>query len=134
MQWVSKPLQRHVESSVPSNHLRSRPSEQGSNFADLRLRALPHVGGLVELPNLRLRDLVICSRKDGLGHVRKGLVISDLLVGEFVLEQLVVWGKGVESSLAFVVESCCEEHDKGSGIKIADGELDRKRVTSLSKR
>jgi hypothetical protein len=131
---VGESLQRHVESSVPGNDLRSGSGDHRSDLSDLGLRALPHVGGLVELPELSFGDLIIGSGEDGLRHVSEGLVISDLLVGELVVDELGVGGEGVEGALAFVVERCCEEHDEGSGVEVANGELGGERNTSLSKR
>lgn len=131
---MSQSLQGHVESSVPGNNLRSGSGDHGADLSDLGLRALPHVGGLVELPEFSLGDLIIGSGEDGLRHVGEGLVIPDLLVGELVLDELVVGGEGVEGALAFVVERCCEEHDEGPRVEVADGELGGERDTSLSKR
>lgn len=128
---MSEALQRHVESSIPGHHLWSGRNEHSSELSELGFRALPHVGGLIELPKLALGDFIISSRDNRLGHVCVGLVVPDLLVGELVLNHLSIGGEGVKSALALVVHRSSEEHNEGSCVEVADWKLNGHQGTSL---
>lgn len=49
---MGEALKRHVEGSIPGHNLGSGGAEERSEFSELSLRALPHIGRLVKLPQL----------------------------------------------------------------------------------
>lgn len=131
---MGEAFQRHVEGSVPGNDLGGGTSDHVTDFSEFGLGALSEVGGLVELPDLGLRDLVIGSGDDGVVHVGVGLVVADVLVGVLVLDDVGSRGEDVEGALSFVVHGEGDEHDGGAGVEVADGELGGGKSTSRSSR
>lgn len=89
---------------------------------------------MVQLPDLGFGDLVAGVWDDRVGHVDVGLVVADILIGELVFEDGVEGGEEVEGALSLVVHGEGEDHDPGAGVEVADGELRRSEVTSLSRR
>lgn len=131
---MGQPFQWHVEGAVPGNvsllGRRHHPGELG----DLGLRALSQVGGLVELPDLAFRDLIVGAGDDVVGHVGVGLVVADVLIGELVLLNTEVGVEDVEASVSLGKHGQGEEHDPASSVEGADGELNLTRSTSLRSR
>ena len=84
VEGVGQAGEGHVEGAVPGDHLRLRGGHHPGQLPDFGLGGLAHVGGLVELPDLGLRDLVGGVRDDGVGHVGVGLVVAEVLVGKLV--------------------------------------------------
>lgn len=134
MKRMGQTLQRHVKSTIPSHHLRSRSSEHRSKLTELDLRAFSQVGRLVQLPYLCFLDFIIGVGNDWLGHVGIGLIVPDLLVGELVFKDLGKAVEGVEGAMALIVHGCSKEHNPRSSIEVANGELNHERFTSLRRR
>lgn len=120
---MGKSFKRHIEGSVPGHHLWSWTMQNISQFSDLGLRTFAHVGGLVQLPDFSFRDLVVGVGDDRTSHIAEGNIVLDVLVGELILENLSVGSEDVEGALALIVQSNCKEHEHGSSVEIANGQL-----------
>lgn len=112
VQRVSQSFQGHVECSIPGHSSGRRRSQHPADLSEFCLRTLSHVSGLVELPELAFRDLVVCGGNDRLSHISVCLIVADILVSELIADDVGVRCEGVEGALAFVVHGSGEEHDE----------------------
>jgi hypothetical protein len=134
MERVGESFQRHVEGAVPGNVSLLRGSQHPGELGNLGLRALSHVCGLVELPDLSLRDFIVGAGDNVVCHVLVGLIVADVLIGKLVLLNIEVRVEDVEASVAFGKHRQGEEHDPASGVERTDGELNLVSGTSLRSR
>jgi len=81
-------FQRHVEGTVPGNHARSRADQGLRDLTHLGLRALSHIGWLIQLPDLGLGNLVVGGRNEWSSHVSIGSVVPNVLVSKFVVQDV----------------------------------------------
>ena len=134
MKRMSQSFQRHVEGSVPGNNPWGSWCHNLDDIVKFGSWVLSHVCWLVHLPDLGLGDLVIGMRNQGVGHVSVGLIVSNVFVGEFVVEHDLGWLEWVESAVSFVVHGESEEHDPWSSVEVTDGKLGYGVSTSLRRR
>ena len=125
---VGQAREGHVEGAVPGDHLRLRGCHHPGQLPDFGLGGLPHVGRLVELPDLGLGDLVGGVGDDGVGHVGVGLVVAEVLVGELDLGDEVQLVEGVDGALSLQEHAVAEEHEPAAGVEVADGQFPQEQV------
>ena len=134
MQRVSKALQRHVESTIPSNNLFSGRQPNLSQLWHFDLRCFSKIGRLIKLPDFSFRDLGTGRRDDGISHINISLIVANVLISEFVFKNIKIGSEDIESTLSLMIHSKCEDHDPWTGVEVADWELRYLRSTSLNKR
>ena len=128
VEGVGQAGEGHVEGAVPGDHLGLGGRHHPGQLPDLGLGGLAHVGGLVELPDLGLGDLVGGVRDDGVGHVGVGLVVAEVLVGELVLDEQVQLVERVDGALPLQQHAVAEEHQPAAGVEVADGQFPEEQV------